>query len=383
MGYDLEQQVKAAGLALGPFRIRTVFYLTDAGYDSNVYRAPVNPIKDFSITAGPGFNVYLPIKEKIVISIYESPQYVYFMKTESERTWNNFFNGQLNFIINRFFLAIGKGYSVAREIWNTEINTRPQRKEDSSQANLQWQLTKRSSLLFRFVRAKYIYEDLSYAGSDISRQLNREENLVNIAGNYRVSYRATFFVDFEYGSFNFRNPLNPRDSRSRGIYSGFEFSPLGVFRGRINLGYKSFDVINAVIKDYRGFVGDTGISIRLLKSLTIRANYGRNVQFSAYFNNAYYLENIVGSGASLYLSKNIRWDYNYYWGRNTYPATVAGQGSSQEREDRYQSQSVGIYFRIKKNAALGVMGVLRDRKSTVASENGKQTTIGANLIYDF
>lgn len=146
MGYQLEQSVKAAGLKLGPFRIRTVLYLTNAGYDSNVYRTPSNPIKDYSITAGPGFYIYLPLKKKIIFSIFESPQYVYFVETKRERTWNNYFNGQVNFVFNRFLLTFGKGYSVAREIWNTEIDIRPQRKEDSFYGSVLWQKSKKISL---------------------------------------------------------------------------------------------------------------------------------------------------------------------------------------------------------------------------------------------
>jgi hypothetical protein len=121
MGYDLEQKIKTAGLDLGPFKIRTVFYLTNAGYDSNVYRTPNNPIEDFSMTMGPGFFIYLPIKKEIVISIYESPQYVYFAETKSERTWNNYFNGQVHFVLNRFFITLGKGFQRILDEWETDF----------------------------------------------------------------------------------------------------------------------------------------------------------------------------------------------------------------------------------------------------------------------
>jgi hypothetical protein len=383
MGYDLEQQIKAARFEFGPFRIRTVFSLTNAGYDSNVYRTSNNPITDFSITAGPGFFIYLPIKKKIVISVYESPQYVYFVETERERGWNNYFNGQVHFVLNRFFVTLGKGYVVAREIWNTEIDIRPLRKEDSSQASLLWQISKKTSLFFKVSQAKYDYENLSFGDFRIKYELNRTENRANFTGYYRLSFRTMFFLNFEHGYFNFQYPLNPRDSQSYAIYSGIEFLPLGVFRGRINLGYKYFDVLKAGIKDYGGIVGDTGIWIPVFKSLRIRADYRRDVQFSAWYSNAYYLENIIGGGALLYLSKNIRLDYNVYFGRNTYPATILGQSASQKRQDNYTSQSAGPYFRIKNNIALGVIATYWQRDSNVYWANGKQTLIGINLIYDF
>ena len=90
----------------GPFRIKAVMFLNDVGYDSNVYRTNTNPIKDFRITAGPGITVFLPVKKRILFSIYGSPQYVFFKDTERERAWNSYFNGGVHFFINRFLLAI-------------------------------------------------------------------------------------------------------------------------------------------------------------------------------------------------------------------------------------------------------------------------------------
>jgi len=387
MGYDLEQQVNGARLNLGPFRIKTVFYFTNVGYDSNVYRTPNNPIQDFSITVGPGFYVYLPLKKKIVISIYESPQYVYFAETERERTWNNYFNGQVNFVLNRFFIVLGKKYSISREIWNTELDIRPQRKEDSSQGSLLWQISKRSSLFFRFLQAKYNYEDLSFGGLRISSALDHTEDRGNLIGYYRVSSRTTFFLNFDYAYFKFQSPLNPRDSKSYGIYSGFEFSPSGVIRGRINLGNKYFDILVPGVKDYRGIVGDTSLSIRVVRPLIIRTNHSRDVKFSAWYDNAYFIESLTGAGTSLYLFKNIRLDYNYSLGRNSYPGPARGQlpigASPQKRKDKYENQSAGIYFRIKSKTALGVTATLWERDSNLWWENGKRLFVGINLIYDF
>jgi len=385
MGYQLEQSVKEAGLKLGPLRIRTMLYLTNAGYDSNVYRTPSNPIKDYSITAGPGFYIYLPLKKKIIFLIYESPQYVYFAETKRERTWNNYFNGQMNFVFNRFLLTFGKGYSVAREIWNTEIDIRPQRKEDSYQGSVFWQKSKKVSLFFRYRQAKYDYEDLSYEKFNIRDRLNRIENYINFTGYYRLSFRIRFFLDFEYGFFNFENPSSLRDSKSYAIFSGLEFSPLGIIRGRINLGYKYFDALNTGSKDYKGIVGDTTVSVRLVKPLSIRASYKRDVEFSIWYDNPYFLENRIGGGASLYLFKNIRLDYDYYQGRNSYPETreTRNEKSQIKRKDNYFIQSIGIYFRLKKNIGIGVTANQWVRDSNLDWEDGRRRFVGVNLTYEF
>ncbi len=201
---------------------------------------------------------------------------------------------------------------------------------------------------------------------------------------YQLTYRTTFVLNVEYGYFNFKEPQSLRDSRSLAALGGFEFSPIGVFSGKMNLGYKYFDALKAGVKDYRGVVGDTEMSIRLMKPLSVRANYKRGVEFSVWYDNAYYIENRAGAGASIYLFRNIRLDYDYFRGRNNYPQSqLIAPGSFGKRRDDYEIQTVGIYFRLKKNVGLGVTANQWIRDSNLVYENGKRIFIGANLTYNF
>jgi len=389
MGYDLEMIVQEARLKVGPFRIKPVLLLNNIGYDSNVYYGTATePIKDYTITAGPGFTIYLPLKKKIIFQVYESPQYVYYFETKRERTWNNYFNGQVHFVFNRLVFSFGRGFSDARERWNTEIDIRPRRKEDSFQGSVLWQPSRKTSFSLSYRRANYDYENIHYEIFNVRDRLNREENYVNFTGLYQLSYRVKFFLDVEYGFFDFLNPSNFRDSKSYTIYGGFEFSPFGIVRGRINLGYKYFNPLDPQRKDYRGIAGNTNVSIKMLKFLDLRASYRRDVQFSLWYNNAYFIENIYGIGTSLYLFKNIRLDYDYSLGRNKYPVADI-QGLNQDggillkRQDDYKIHSVGIYFRLKKNIGIGAIASKWIRDSNLDWEDDERVFIGLNLTYNF
>jgi hypothetical protein len=384
IGRELENSVNDAWLEIGPFRIKTLLWLNNAGYDSNVYRRPYDPVKDYTLTFGPGFYLYWLIKKTVVFEIYDSPQYVYFKETKRERTWNNYFNGKVHFVFNRVLFTFGKGYSVAREIWNTEIDIRPQRKEDSYYGSFLWQATKKTSFYLRFRRAEYDYEDLSFERFNIRDELNREENTVNFTAYYQLSYRTRLFFDFEFGYFDFDDPSNIRDSQSYGIFGGFEFSPLGVVRGRINLGYKGFYTLSAGGKDYQGIVGDTSVSVRFLRPLSVRVSYRRDIEFSVWYGNPYFIENRYGTGASVYLFKNVRLDYDYNLGRNQYTEVIrVGETSYDKRRDDYEIHAVGLYFRLKENVAIGVVARRWIRDSNLDWWDGDRDFIGVNLTYDF
>jgi hypothetical protein len=44
---NLKYTISRAGLRIGPFRIQPALYLTDAGYDSNVYAQTDRPVRDY------------------------------------------------------------------------------------------------------------------------------------------------------------------------------------------------------------------------------------------------------------------------------------------------------------------------------------------------
>lgn len=381
---DLDQQIKGAKLSLGPFKIKPVLFLNNAGYDSNIYRAPGNPIKDYSATFGPGFNVYLPLSKSIILSIYESPQYVYFMETKNGRGWNNYFKGQIHFVLRRFLFTIGKGYSSASELWNLEMESRPRRKEDSLEGSIFSQISKKVSLFFEYTGSNYAYESLSREQSNIGDQLNRDEKRANFTIFYQLSYRVKFFLSYGYGFFDFVDPLNNRDSKSHAVYSGFEFLPGGVFGGRINLGYKYFNAPKSGVKNYGGLVGDSGLSFRPFKLLNIRASYRSDVDFSIMYNYPYFLGNSIGGGVSIYLLKDIRLDYDYNIGKYSYPESlIISQLLVPNRKDNYRTQSVGIYFRLKKNIGAGITFSRWLRDSNFNGEDAKGTFVGGNVTYDF
>jgi hypothetical protein len=384
MGTSLEYAVRQAALKIGPFRIRTTLVLSNAGYDSNVYRSAVNPIKDYSVTAGPAFSIYFPIKKKFVFMIYESPQYVYFFETKRERTWNNYLSGKIHFALKQIFLSAGAGLSVAREIWNTEIDIRPRRTERSLNGDALWQMSRKMSLQLGFKESRFDYEDLSLGDANIKETLNRTEQYWSGALNLQLTAKIRGGVEYEQGRFDFQSPASPRNSESQAIYGKMDLEPIGRINGRVRIGMKDFRLRSGSGLNIQGVAGDTDIAIKLGQKLKLRGSYARDVQFSAWFGYAYFIENRMGAGVSIYPFNKIRLDYDYLAGKNFYPlGSLTGEGTDIERTDDSRAHRVGAYFRIKDRIGLGLTLNWWQRDSTLAWISGKRAFVGANLIYDF
>jgi hypothetical protein len=384
MGANLEYAVRQAVLKIGPFRLRTILVLSNAGYDSNVYRTATNPVKDYSITAGPAFYLYLPIRKKIVFSIYESPQYVYFLETKRERTWNQYTSAQASIALERLFLSAGAGYSKAREIWNTEIDIRPQRTENSLKGDALWQVSRKTSLQLGYRESKFDYEDLSLGAANIKQTLNHTERYLSGSLYLQLTGKIRGGAEYEQGRFDFQSPGSPRNSESQAVYGKINLAPVGRISGSVRIGVKDFRLRSGPGGNFRGVAGDSDISIKLGQSMKLRGTYGRDVQFSTWFGYAYFIENRAGAGISVYPFRKIRLDYDYFTGDNYYPlASLTGEGQDAERTDRNRTHRVGIYLRLKGRMAFGLSINWWQRDSTLVWFSGKRTFFGANLIYDF
>jgi hypothetical protein len=386
MGLELQRAVTSAKWKLGPFRISPVLYLTDLGYDTNLfYGYGGNPVKDYTVTGGPGFSAYLPIKKKIIFQIYESPQYVYCYRTKSERTWNYYFSAKVSFDLNRFFISVGKGITDAKQRWSTEIDIRPRLMQDSWEGSILFQATKKTSFFVRDTQTTYKYENLAFGTFNIRDRLNRREDRLSFRAYYQATRRARFFLEGEYARFNFLQVVSQnRNSRSYGYFGGFEFAPLGIIRGRIGLGYKILEPQGKDFAGFKGLCGDSNVSVRLLRFLTVRGSYSRDIQLSVWYNNAYYLETRSGGGVSIYFIKKIRIDYDYRVGKNRYPESqLVSPGTTVKRRDDYGIHSVGLYFRLKNNIGIGLVANRWKRDSNLMLENANRDFIGMNLTYEF
>jgi hypothetical protein len=385
-GLELDRKWHDAAWKLGPFRIQPSLVISNAGVDSNVFYSPNEPIKDFTITAGPAATFYVPIHRKFVLSAYGSPHYVWYSKTNRERTWNYYFNGAAQLSLKNVFFSLEGTYSDARERWNTEIDIRPRRKEEGYGGSALVKVAWKTSFSLGYRTVKYDYASVVYGDSfDVRERLNRKESYTSFSMFYQAGSQKRFFLDFEYGKyeFEFATQAAVSDSRSGAVYAGLEFSPLGRrIRGRIRLGYKKFDVRHPEGTDYQGVVGDSQLSVRLAKPFVIRGSYVRDVRFSLWYGNPYYIERRPGVGVSFYPFRFLRLDYDYSLGRNRYPV-VGGGGPDVKRLDEYSIHSTAVYFRIKKTVALGFIASWWARDSNLDAEDDKRTFFGLNLTYEF
>jgi hypothetical protein len=393
MGTLLEQAITSARGQAGAFRYNASLQIDRAGYDSDIYFGMLGEnVPDYTGSAGPDIQVFLPLKRKVVFEVLDSPRYVFYSKTEQERTLNNIFTGNMHIVFDRVYFQAGGELIDAKQRLSPELSINVRLKEDILSGLVFWQASRETSFALQYQRSRYRYENPSVEFPDISVSLNRTESLVNLMAYLQQRSRARFSLQAQYGAYAFSEEVaRYKDSRSYGIFGGVEFLPpeggyegqtSGV-RGSINLGYKYLDILDPLQKDYSGMAGNAEISLGIFKLTALRLFFSRGPQFSAYSGVNYYVQTAFGVGLSRSLSRHVIFTYDFAYGRSDYPAEEVSDGASQVRSaDRYLTHAFRLGYQVIKDLEISLLADLGRRNSKLAPRPvSDRYFIGLSLTY--
>jgi hypothetical protein len=378
----------------GPFRLYPLIRFREIGYDNNVYREREtdDPIPDFTATFSPEAQVFVLYKDWLILRLRENPEYVFFAKEARERSLNNRFSlGYKLHLFNRLVFSGDFIFNRTRVRATSEFDVRANQILIRYEGSLFYETPRETCFGIKSSIQGYNYEDELIPGEEVyySRVLNRTE--VDIFGEfyYKLRQDTFFFAYAGYTSYEFRYiEAKVKNSYSWEGMAGVRFPILGTIRGSLSLGYKQLIPRTGNQKHFYGPIGNVGLETRI-KRFNIRAQFNKDVEFSYWTNNIFFVEYRYGGGLSFYLSRSIRLDYDLYMGNNRYPEEreIRYPDESYEiiqRADKYASHEIGIVFRVIRNTGLGLTLNIWERSSNDYWYGKRRSAfLGGYITYDF
>ena len=388
---DLESIKERANWTLGPFRIDPSLQF-DLSHDSSVYGTygTQEPVPDYIASVALPITVYLPFHDRLILSLTDRPQYLYFFDLKDERSFNNSYSLEARLLLlNRLVLSGEYGFDRAKYRFSSEIERRTFQQIESSSGSLFLETARETAIGVIGSSSRYTYEDEILPGGEtpLSASLNRKEDSVRLEFYRQVFVDGSFFLNFGFTDYTFLNPQSRhRDSYSYQANAGIRFPLLGRARGLLSLGYKNLIPRGPDRKRFSGPVGNTSLDFRFTR-FNLRFQLLRDAPFSYYIDSIFFIENRLGAGLSFYLARFLRLDYDFSYGRSEYPETMLiplPDGSELEalREDTYRSHSASAVFRVIRNIGIGMRASYVDRRSNYLY-NMDRWIAGLFLIYDF
>jgi hypothetical protein len=390
VGTSLAQMVEAAKWRLGSLRVNAAIELMNAGHDSDVYYGyTAEPVPDYTFSAGLPVQVLLPVSKRIVLDIFDRPQYVFYVDTKKERAWNNTFRGQIHFALDRFYIQAGGGLANVRRRMSPELNINIREKANSLNGLVLWQASRATSFALLYGGTTFDYGDAEYGGTSIAEALNRREDNFDVITYLQLNPRVRFYANGQYGRYAFAEAASSfKDARSYGLFGGLDFIPseegasrVGGIEGSANLGYMKFDLLDPGQIDGSGFAGDVNLSVGIMRLTTANISFSRGFQFSVYSGATYYISTAYGAGITRLLSRRASLTYELSFGSTSYPRDEAGGDIPQGISNRYTTHMANLNIKLSRNLTITFFGTIGKRLLGGSAPARNRNFFGFNLIY--
>jgi hypothetical protein len=390
---ELQAIIESELFRIGPFRIDPAFMLSDVGYDGTVYyqREGDEPVTDYTATFSLPVRVNVLVRDYLILSLSETPSYVYYMEQSRERRWNNIFLPEFKLLLFRRFVLSGR-YSGSnfRRRSHSEFDARVNVVRKEYSGSFFYETQRATSLGVTASSGNMVFEDYTLPGQaiPISEILNRREQIISGEFYYQIFPNSFFFLRGGYTDYKFENLASQdRNSFSYQASTGLRFPLLGRIRGTFELGYKKFFPREEGRDGFSGLFGNTSLEWRMQR-FTLRGQFGRDTRFSYWTDSMYYIDNNIGGGVSFYLTRFLRIDYNLLYQEGDYPGLFSerqpdGSMTEFKRKDIYKTHTMGIVFRIFRDVGLGVNINFWDRSSNYHIVERERFFVGGYLTYDF
>ncbi len=389
-GY-LEAAYNALRWRLGPVRYNAALMVYNTGYDSDIYFGMTGErTPDFTSDIIPDFQALYPISRKFVLEVEEQPQYAFFAKTEGERNFNNIASGRAHIVLDRWYFQASGTHSNVRERLSSDLNMRVRLNQFDMKGIALWQASKTKSVLVQYTASRLRYEDLTYAGSEISRNLDRNESYAVLGLLSQNRSGAIYYLNGEYGAIDFTDPLSAnKNTGSYAAYAGIEFLPapgedsaLSRISGRINVGFNWFDLKDPAQRDYKGWVCNTNLSLGLSRRTSVQASLVHGPRFSALSGMTFFIQNSFGGGFSHSFSRRVNFSYNIAFSRNKYQAAAGAAAAGSAVRDLVQSVRLGMQLR--RSLSLTLLGGAWNRDSWMAvRQESSRLFAGIEFVFGY
>ena len=268
---------------LGPFYITPSLRIGNIGLDTNVFYTSTDRQTDVMGSGGPGLEILLPFGQAGRFSVEGAVDYLYFVRTRSQRRLNGSARSRLEWKTHRTLAAAEGSYGRTLARAGFEVDRRVLQDTGAARAELKQRLFGRTSLHLEGVRTRYdVAEGEIFLGSDLRRTLSRDVYLGKLGLEYSLTIKTSVVVEGDHQADRFL--LEPaRDADSNRILAGLRTVEPALISGRALAGVRSFRPKNAPAgKEKRLAVVDVDATLNLSPKTRIGGHYARDLAYSAF-----------------------------------------------------------------------------------------------------
>ncbi|HMB80495.1 MAG TPA: outer membrane beta-barrel protein [Vicinamibacterales bacterium] len=369
---------------LGPLLMNPAINISNIGVDNNVFNVAPDkgPVKDYTATITPTTDFWIHLGPTWVQASMNE-QINWYVHYASERTANNEYKLGWNVPGSVTHFKVSWDYISARERPGFEIDARVARKQVTYDGSFDYRALSKTFIGVTASRESTRFaDDAEFEGVNLNTSLSR----VTTTGGLNLHHEFTPLTSLSIGGSRSRDHFEfspDRDSTSTGASASLSFSPGGLFKGGLTVGYTNFRPDAPDLPGFSGVTGSVDLTYVLMGSTRFAITGTRAVNYSYDANQPYY----VLTGFDLAIAQQLvgPFDVAVHGGRQilAYRDRVGVDIAVADRSDNVDAYGIGLGYHMGKNLrlAFNVDKVYRDSK--VADRNYDNFKFGTALTAGF
>jgi hypothetical protein len=364
----------------GPLGVSPTLTITNFGIDSNVFNDPVNPQRDFTMTATP--RVLARVRSgQALLSGSLATGMNYYQEFSEERSVDYSADGRLDLDLGWF-----RPYGFAsrldtHERLNAELDLRAPRVQRDIGVGARFRATERTTFVLDSRQARLTFDEAAvFEGVPLSQTLNSTTTIVEGGVEWNLTPLTTLSVVAGRQEDRFEQ-LPERDSNTLRIMPTIRMEAPAIVQGTFAIGYRRFDGVDPELADYSGVVFTGTLGHTIADRTRVELQLSRDVQYSFEEVDPYYLT--TGIRATLTHQLQEALDLRMSVGRERLDYQAGSSPSGQSRVDRADVLSVGAGYRFHPNLRVGVDLEFARRVSDRADRDYDRRRLLGSFAYGF
>jgi len=369
---------QTAMFRFGPLSLTPKLAIQNLGVDTNVFNTPDAPVRDWTMTAAPGADVWLKVG-RALLSSRTTSEWIYYEKATSQRAFNLGELWRLDVDVTRATLRIGGLWINTRQRPNDEIDQRVQQHNVGGAAGVTVPVGSRFKFDLDARRTTYDFGRGTYGGPEVAYALDRDSDEFSVTGGVDVTSLTTLAVRTESIKDRFVYSME-RDSDSLRVMPGVTFQPSAVVSGSAFVGMRRFRTLSPDVPDYSGLVANVELKYVALDAFRVVGRYRRDIDYSLDLAQPFYVTASFGVEVTQLLGLN--WDLVGHARRGTltYPELSALRPG---RVDTVDELGAGIGRRVGDRFRIGFDATYARRSSALNLRTYDGLRLGGSFTYGY
>ncbi len=367
---------------VGPVMLSPTITFGNIGFDENVFDEATDPKRDFTVTASPKTEWWLPFMNTWFSGVVNE-DLVWYQRYASERGTNTTLGVNWKAPTSSMTVDIGARRARMSDRLNFEIDARTDRVQRSYSASVALHVLPDTSIEISANKDQTDFDDDEmYNGVNLHDQLNRDVTTIRVGASQNLT--ALTKVSLTVARQHDRFPIDPtRDMDATHATAAVSFDPQAVLKGAFSLSYSRFTPRSATVPSYSGATFGGELSYTLLEVTRFRFAAQRGLEYSYETLQPYYVQTAVNVEVAQQLFGPVDAVVRAGAGRLDYRTQVGADVAVPDRTDRIHSFGGGVGYHLGTSLRLGFNADSVRRQSPISSLRYERPTYGASVTYEF